>query len=436
MESPEEQSRVSQQQRDKILTYSNVAFQTDSSVLSQFKSEKLEENPSSFSPMKPAPPILSKTPICSEISSNAHSYQCSTSKSNSNSGGSNLTSPCAVATDMLTALPTSSDEMADRGDSLHVSELSLPPSPVLQRESPVLLRFLSDTQTTSQLELVTRLENRSGNEIFPRDEGMPSFSNNTPDSEVVLNQVSDSVNNINEITREMRILLLEGFTILEHNNQSDIQAPETFCVNNEKQVSNKNCRKPQMESPEEQSRVSQQQRDKILTYSNVAIQNDSSVLSQFKLEKLKENLSSFSPIKPAPPILSKQPICSERSSNAHSYQCSTSKSNSNSGGSNLTSPCTVATDMLTALPTSSEMVTQSDTKQKRFKTSNVKYLCPQSLWLIAPPNAIQVLNFGLDSFDYLKLPLPIDHKQNFKYQSSYSSALTDRLSCLEKLKVI
>ena len=131
---------------------------------------------------------------------------------------------------------TSSDEMADRGDSLHVSELSLPPSPVLQRESPVLLRFLSDTQTTSQLELNTRLENRSGNEIFPRDEGMPSFSNNTPDSEVVLNQVSDSVNNINEITREMRILLLEGFTILEHNNQSDIQAPETFCVNNEKQV--------------------------------------------------------------------------------------------------------------------------------------------------------------------------------------------------------
>ena len=238
MESPEEQSRVSQQQRDKILTYSNVAFQTDSSVLSQFKSEKLEENPSSFSPMKPAPPILSKTPICSEISSNAHSYQCSTSKSNSNSGGSNLTSPCAVATYMLTALPTSSDEMADRGDSLHVSELSLPPSPVLQRESPVLLRFLSDTQTTSQLELVTRLENRSGNEIFPRDEGMPSFSNNTPDSEVVLNQVSDSVNNINEITREMRILLLEGFTILEHNNQSDIQAPETFCVNNEKQDSN------------------------------------------------------------------------------------------------------------------------------------------------------------------------------------------------------
>ena len=176
---------------------------------------------------------------------------------------------------------SSSDGTADpsvvSGDSMHVSELSLPPSPVLLRERPVLQSFLSDIQTISQLDLFTRLETPSGNEIFPRDEGMPSFLNNTPHSELVLNQILDSVNNNNEI---------ENFFFGrydEHNNEnsvSDIQAPETFCVKNEKQLSNKNCREPQMENPEDQSRVSQQQRSAIITNSTVATQTDISVPPQ------------------------------------------------------------------------------------------------------------------------------------------------------------
>ena len=329
---------------------------------------------------------------------------------------------------------SSFDGMADpsivSGDSLHVSEPNLPPSPVLLRESPVLQSFLSDIQTISQLDLFTRLETPSENEIFSRDEGMPSFLNNTPHSELVLNQTLDSVNNSNEITRENGNFLLRRSTIHdEHNNENSVS----------------DIQEHRLEIPEEQSRVSQQQRDTIITNSIVATQTDSSVPSQiffllptnfqflsnqeivneishmsvrctetadnrieiqFISRKLEERRTSFSPIKPAPPILSKLPICSERSSNTHIYQCTTSKPKSKIGGSNLTSPSTVSANKLSS---SSEVISHRDTELKKLKDSNVNHQAPQSLWLIAPPNALQVHNFGHDSFDYLKFPVPIDH---------------------------